>query len=575
MATELTARDERIDDYVLLLHVFMRMDLAAILDRHLSDHHLRQGLSWGWVATIWLAHILSQGDHRKLTVREWVVQSRTTLEQITGLTIRETDFTDDRLTIVLRALSNEGHWRGIEADLTRLTLRVYELTPERVRLDATTVSGYHAEGIMRFGHSKEDGWLRQVKLMAASLDPLGMPVASRVTSGDRADDGLYVPVIKEVIAALGREGLLFVGDSKMSATATRGYLEAAGQRYLTPLAMVGEAAREMPGWVAETIAGGHCLTRVTRLDERGEEAVVGWGREVERACSASLEDGRLIWTERVLIAYSPEYAAGLRRGLEQRLARAIAKIHALTPPPGRGKRQLRSEAELNAAARAILREHRVEGLIDYACAVEVTERDAYVGRGRGGADRPRKVVTRTRCRVTAVTRREADIRALSDTLGWRAYATNAPVAELPFDRAVLTYRDEWLIERSFHRLKGAPLSIAPLFVKRDDQIVGLTHLLTLAVRFLTLIEFQVRRELARTGEELPGLFPENPKKTTATPTAERLLRAFANITLIFVHLPDRTVRYLKPLNQVQTRILELLGFSTDIYSSLAIIQESS
>jgi hypothetical protein len=52
------------------------------------------------------------------------------------------------------------------------------------------------------------------------------------------------------------------------------------------------------------------------------------------------------------------------------------------------------------------------------------------------------------------------------------------------EQAVLTYRQEWLLERGFHRLKGVPLSLSLLFVKRDDQVVGLTNLLSLAVRFL-------------------------------------------------------------------------------------------
>ena len=39
-------------------------------------------------------------------------------------------------------------------------------------------------------------------------------------------------------------------------------------------------------------------------------------------------------------------------------------------------------------------------------------------------------------------------------LGWRAYVTNAPGEQLSLPQAVLTYRDEWIAERSFHRLKG-------------------------------------------------------------------------------------------------------------------------
>jgi transposase len=66
---------EKIDDIVLLIEMMLHINLPQIIDRHISRHHLQQGLSWGWVSTIWLAHILSQSDHRKLTVRDWVRQA--------------------------------------------------------------------------------------------------------------------------------------------------------------------------------------------------------------------------------------------------------------------------------------------------------------------------------------------------------------------------------------------------------------------------------------------------------------------------------------------------------------------
>jgi transposase len=78
MESELTVTVERVDDFVLLIQVMMRLSLPAILDRHIPRHWLQEGLSWGWVATIWLAHIVSQGDHRShwasdlLWVGDWV-----------------------------------------------------------------------------------------------------------------------------------------------------------------------------------------------------------------------------------------------------------------------------------------------------------------------------------------------------------------------------------------------------------------------------------------------------------------------------------------------------------------------
>jgi len=124
MESELTITIERVDDFVLLIQVMMRLGLPAILDRHIPRHWLQEGLGWGWVATIWLAHIVSQGDHRKLTVRDWVRQAHTTLETTTGLSIRDTDFTDDRLAIVLRELSKPEYWHAIEQELGQNTVRV-------------------------------------------------------------------------------------------------------------------------------------------------------------------------------------------------------------------------------------------------------------------------------------------------------------------------------------------------------------------------------------------------------------------------------------------------------------------
>ena len=572
METELTITTERVDDFVLLIRVMMRLGLPAILDRHIPHHWFQKGLSWGWVATIWLAHILSRGDHRKLTVRDWVRQAHTTLEETTGLSIRDTDFTDDRLTIVLRELSQPEYWHAIERDLGQNTVRVYDLSAELVRLDATTISGYHdgsEEGLFQFGKSKDNPDLPQVKLMMAALDPLGLPVATDVVSGEQADDGLYMPIIDRLVKTLNKVGLLFVGDCKMSAWATRLHIYAMGHHYLTPLTLVGDTAQDMRLWIQEALDGKQSLNPIYAPDASDEEKPLAEGYERNRLCTAQVGDQSLAWTERVLVVHSQVYAEAMTRGLERRLAHATVKLKALTPPRGRGKRQIQEEETLLSAANAILQDHRVEGLLSYTFERQVEQQIKYVGRGRGRADRPQRVVDRVRCQIIAVVRDEAAITALQQTFGWRVYVTDLPAEQLSLREAVLTYREEWQIERGFHRLKGAPLSIAPVFVKRDDQVIGLIHLLSLGVRLLTLIEFIVRRALKQENAQLVGLHPENPKKATDKPTTERLLKAFSNITLTTIQFPDRVVRHVTPLTPLQERILTLLGLSPDNYRSLA------
>ncbi|MGV2831400.1 hypothetical protein [Myxosarcina sp. GI1(2024)] len=173
-----------------------------------------------------------------------------------------------------------------------------------------------------------------------------------------------------------------------------------------------------------------------------------------------------------------------------------------------------------------------------------------------------------RYQITTVTSNKTKIQEVEPQLGWRAYVTNAPVRRLSLPQGVLTYRDEWIAERSFHRLKGCPLSISPFFVQRDDQVKGLVHLLTLAVRILTLIEFVVRRNLQESGESLLGLYPGNPNKTTQRPTAEKLLAVFKHLTLTLFRVKGEWYGDVTELNPLQSQILLGLGLSPDIYSGL-------
>src|SRR3970282_1167455 len=135
MTTEPIITSERIDDFPLLLAVRLQLGLPDIFDHHMGRHGLHQGLSWGWIASIWLAHLLTKSNHRKQPVQTWVKQAHETIEKITGQKVRELDFTDDRLTLLLRRLSKPATWEAVERELGRHILRVYELTPKRVRRD--------------------------------------------------------------------------------------------------------------------------------------------------------------------------------------------------------------------------------------------------------------------------------------------------------------------------------------------------------------------------------------------------------------------------------------------------------
>jgi len=565
---------ERVDDVALLIGQMVTMGLPEVLDRHLPRHWTQRGLSWGWTAVIWLAYILTEGDHRKVSVEAYVKGMQNTLSRLSGQGIDPLDLSDDRLSHLLKHLSKPTYWHRIERDLNARSIEVHALPQAVIRCDATTVSGDHEVtegGLLQFGHSKDDPTRPQIKVMMGSLDPLGMPLATDVLSGERADDGLYLPIIERIRTGLQITGLLFVGDCKMSALDTRAYLARHHDWYLSPLPLTGATAEAMDAWITTGVRKGEAgaLEQIWRTNDRGHEVLAAEGYEFARTCRAP--DGDVEWSERVLVVRSPMHATHQAAGLEKRLRHAETQLTALTPPRGRGKRQITDEATLVEAIALVLTAHRVDGLLSVAWEKQVEQTTRYVGRGRGSLSREKRVIQTTRYQITHIARQEDTLAARRQRFGWKAFVTNAGPTRLSLQDAVLGYRNEYRVERIFHRLKSR-VHIAPLFVKLNDQIEGLTYLLTLGVRVLTVMEFVLRRSLQNDHAKLPGLHPENKTKMTDTPTAERILKAFADVSLTIIQnaAGEDILRRLTPLSALQKDILQRLGLDAALYEQLEI-----
>jgi len=569
---DLTIITERVDDVALLLGQMVKMGYVEILDKHIPPHWKQKGLSWGWTSVIWLAYILSEGDHRKVSMENYIKGMKNTLGQLSQQEIDPIDFNDDRLGRLLTHFSHKKSWNAIEQDLNKKSIEVYDLETETVRIDATTVSGYHQvvdEGLFQYGHSKDDPNRPQIKIMTGALDPLGMPLSTDVLSGENADDGLYIPVIDRVRHGLGKTGLLFVGDCKMSALTTRSHINHHTHYYLSPLPMTGKMPEQMLEWIDLGIHKNNKnqLDEIIRLDEEGNNKLIAKGYEFSRTIDMVDqvdEDGDKIhpWTERVLVILSPSYAEKQAIGLEKRLKTACEKIEALTPARGKGKRQITNEEQMTDSIKKVLKSQRVDGLLQITHSKQIEQQKKYVGKGRGSPERETRVIEKVRYQITAIKREEKAINTAKARMGWKAFATNTSQKNLSLSDAILNYRNEYRVERIFQRLKSR-LGIAPIFVKNNDQITGMSHLLTLGIRVLTLMEFVLNRSLKKDQSTLPNLYPENHKKVTDHPTSERILKVFSNIsmTIILDLVGNRIMQNLPILSKTQQEILLRLGLN--------------
>jgi len=560
MTTGLVAAIERIDDIPLLLAQMEKIQLAKILDEQFPMHGNWGGLGLGHIVQVWLAYILSEGDHRLNHVEGWSSGLLMTLEQCLGRTVRALDFSDDRLASILDCLGQDDEFDRVESKLNHAVIRVYDLKIKRVRVDSTSVKSYVSvteEGLFQFGHSKDHRPdLPQLKINQSALDPLGIPLTTTIVSGEKADDPLYIPEIRKVQQSVQTRGVLYVGDCKMASLATRAFVANSGDFYLCPLSSVQMPGAELinllkPIWDNEQI-----LTPVYHPllveHETPKQIAEGFIYTIALQSDTEINGEMFSWDEQRLVVHSFKYAAKQEKILKARVEKAQKAIAKLNQR-GQGIKHL-DEKELHCAVNTILKSHGINELlqIEYRKETKKTYRKAYRGR---------EAYILIETELSVHTTLNTDIwESTVRGLGWRVYVCNDQ--ELSLSEAVLAYRQEYLIEHGFARYKGKMLGLTPLHLGSTTRIKGLIRLLSIGLRVLCLLEFTVRNALQNNDEKLSGIYKGNSKRATARPTSEMMLKVFRGISLVIININGTKHTEITLLTPVQEKILVLLGYPT-------------
>ena len=571
MAQKISAVHERVDDIPVIIALLLKMRVVELIDRHFPTNGNRTGLSLGRMCLIWLTFILTQADHRLNQVEPWVAEHQQTLSRCLNCEVQPRDCTDDRLATGLDYLSIGKTWGAFETDLNRTIIRVYDLRSDRVRLDTTTASSFVTpDGLFQLGYSKDHRPdLPQLKISLSVLDPLGLPLTTTVVAGNSADDPLYLPEIRKVRQSLGRGGLSYIGDCKMAALAIRAQIVAQQDYYLCPLSALQMPAAELDRLLEPVFSGKQTLEKIFAPLEDGansesaaEEDLIAAGFEYIVSVTGNDQAGTMqSWDERRLVVRSISFAASQEKSLRQRIERARKEILALNERK-QGKPVLRTVEQARQAAEKIADDLRVAQYLRIEVQREVRKRTK-----RRYGDHPATTVEEEQITVQSTINENAleqEIRRM----GWRVYVTNQARGELSLEQAVWAYREQYLVEQCFGRLKGYPLSLAPFHLQYENRAVGLVLLLTIALRVLVLAQFVARKNLKEQGKTLTGVYAGQPGRQTNSPTTEMMLRAFRGVTLSRLSVDGETHWHLSPLSETQKHILKLLGLSSRTFSKL-------
>nr|WP_035798664.1 IS1634 family transposase [Crocosphaera chwakensis] len=542
------------------------MKVASIIDNNLaSPHGNRKGLSYGELAVLLLTYIVSEADHRICCLERWVKEHQRSLEGITGWEIQEKEGTDDRCGDLLRTLGITESIDQIEISLSKHLVKAYKLPTQRARSDTTSFSVYHhitedgeEESLIKFGYSKDKRPnLRQYRQMLATLDPLGMPLLGATLAGNGGDESEYLPTWRKMTEIIGHKEFLYLADSKASTWSNRALIHREGGIYCFPLAMTQPRPKLLADWVKNPPTE---VIKIIEQDEReSEPSLMGNGFEVPLGNIWVEPETEKIyqWQERWLVIKSNALASRQIKGLDSRLAKGEKALFSLEKRPGKDEKLLEQKIQ------EILKSYRLTKYIEYSIEKKISYKKVYKGCGSRSEDSSYRRVRQTNL-ILNYQRLSTEIESFKIVAGWRLYVTNATSERLSLTEAVQAYKQQWQPEMGFHRFKKGRLSALPIYFRDEEKIKGLMFLLTIALRVFTLMEFVVRRQLHQCKSSLARLYEGNPKRATNRPTAEKMLRAFNNITL-YIHKDDSIE--ISGLNLLQQQILRLMNVEECIYTT--------
>jgi transposase len=583
-------KHESIADIPLIIGFCKRLGLESMINHNLNTHGNQSGLSNGQLVVGWITHILTQNNHCKSPVEEWVQKHKLTLQALLNSNITDTDFEDCRLSRLLEKFADNSRWENFESTFYRNSISIFQLdtkTPEHfkecppsedgikqtIKVDSTTAYGHHEvveDGIMQRGWSKDHrSDLPQLKIMASVQGSTGVQIATEVVPGNKSDDPLYVPILERTRKIIDTTNCLICGDCKMSATYIRANIVKNKEFYLTPLQLSSNTKDLLNNLIEKIVNEDQNAELIFDRDVGGNQKIIGAGFEIQRTQIYKNDDEENKWEERVMLIRSYDHAKQEISRFNDKLKKAKETFGSLESKLCPGKED--AEADLFKKIEKFKNENECSQLFKFEIEVFLVDKINKRTEKRNGKTREGSYKTiNYRARIINISEDQDILSDIKRKIGFRLYVTNAPQRYLTFANAYTYFRKTmYVIEIGFHVLKDH-INISPLFVRNQKQILGMTRLLILALKILTLMTAEIRANMKKDSIILEGLYAGQKSRKHQAPTAQSILEYLSRQEIAVIGHKIGEVWHwgITPLTVTCRIILKCLKIPESVYESL-------
>jgi transposase len=502
------------------------------------------------ILSIMVANIVC-ASHPLYKIQQWVADYTDGLSEHP---INAADYNDDQLAKNLDRLF-EADRHSFMTELSSNAIDTYLLETNQVHNDSTSITfigeykNEDPEAVkLKYGFNKDHRPDCKQIVFGLNITADGnVPLTFELFDGNRTDDTTHIPNWNALREFLGKDDFIYIADCKLCSQKNLDHIHNHGGSFVTIVPRNRSEVKQFYDFLKTTPIRWQYAYE-TPNSRKKSETIIYKTYEVE----PSKNGYRIIWI------HSSAKEQQDKRRREKKIVKVESQLTELSPRLNQYK--LKTKEQIEKAIKQATK--GASSLFQVQLIEDKKNIRRQVGPGKPGPKTQYKEEENTSYRLKWELNRKA-VEGMAKRDGIFPLTTNS---DLERSKVLRTYKNQPYLEKRMYTTKSI-LKVAPVFIKKVNRIEAITFLYFIALMIVSLMERNIRKNMAEQNIEKLPILPNGMK--TKHPTWNNINYFFRNVHLGLVQRQGQIIHStLKGVTQTHKHVLQLLGVSCSAYTTI-------
>ncbi len=502
------------------------------------------------ILSIMVANIVC-ASHPLYKVEQWATDY---MDGLNEYGLNASDYNDDQLGRKLDLLFKADR-NSFMAELSANAIDVYLVETNQIHNDSTSVTfqgayeNEDAEAVkLKHGFNKDHRPDCKQIVFGLNISADGnVPLSFELFDGNRTDDTTHIPNWDALREFLGESDFIYIADCKLCSQKNLDHIHEHGGIFITIVPKNRSDVKQFYEFLKTNPIEWQYAYETPNSRKKSETITFKTYEGMP-----SKNGYRIIWV------HSSAKEKQDKRRRENRIAKAQQQLTELSPRLNQYK--LKTKEQIEKAIKKA-----TKGASDLFQIQLIENKQIFkrqIGPGKPGPNTRYKEEEK----VSYCLDWELDHKAIEDLAtrdGIFPLITNADIEAAEVLKA---YKNQPYLEKRMYTAKSI-LNIAPVFLKKPKRIEAMTFLYFIALMIVSLMERNIRKNMAEEKVEKLQILPS--RMNTKRPTWNNLNYFFKNVHLSLIEKNGRTIQtIISGVTSLHETVLQLLGVSVSAYTKI-------